>query len=112
MVTDIPVGGTQRAVAGEGFQLSLPDLTEDPLAATPDHPGELRILARDRASGKIVARLVPAAEFLRARFGGLQIRNEYPKPVEFAFCPSQGRRLRDVNGFAIRSDASDAVCDH
>ena len=40
--------------------------------------------------------------------GGLQIRDEYPEPVEFAFCAVQGRRLLDANGFAIRSDASDS----
>jgi hypothetical protein len=112
MVTDIPLGVTHRAFAGGGFQISVPDLSKDPLAGTPDHPGELRILARDRARGKIVAQLVPTAEFLRERMGGLQIRDEYSEPVEFAFCAVQGRRLLDPHGFAIRSDPSDSGCDH
>jgi hypothetical protein len=112
MVTDIPLGGTQRPFACGSFQLSVPDLSKDPLAGTPDHPGELRILARDRVSGKIVEQLVPTTESLRARMGGLQIRDEYSEPVEFAFCAVQGRRLLDSHGFAIRSDASDSACDH
>jgi hypothetical protein len=112
MVTDIPMGNTPPAFAGGSFQLSLPDLSEDPLAGAPDHPGELRILARDRATGRVVAQLVPTLEFLKTRMGGLQIRKEYPEPVEFAFCAADGSRVHDAHGFAIRPNASDAECDH
>ena len=111
IVTDIPMGGMRHASAAGTFQFSLPDLSADPLVGRSDHPGELRILARDRASGKIVAQLVPTIRSLRTRMGGLQIRKEYPETVEFAFCAAQGERPHDANGFAIRPDASDAACD-
>jgi hypothetical protein len=111
MVTDIPVGVARQALAGGTFRLSLPDFSEDPLAGL-DHPGEFRILAKDRSSGRIVAQLVPATPSLRSRMGGLQIRKGYPETVEFAFCLAQGPRLQDANGFAIRPDGSDSVCEH
>jgi hypothetical protein len=34
MLTDIPIGGMQHAFASGSFQLSLPNLLEDPLAST------------------------------------------------------------------------------
>jgi hypothetical protein len=110
MLTDIPIGGTQHAFASSSFQLTLPNLSEDPLANAADHPGDLRILAKDRASGKIVARLVPTAQLLRARMGDLPIRKEYPEPIEFAPCSARGLQLHDAIGFAIRRDAKDP-CD-
>jgi hypothetical protein len=111
LVPDIPLAGTQSFIAGRAFQLSLPDLADDPLAGTPDHPGELRILARDRATGKVIAQLIPTDASLRTRLGGLQIRKAYPDPIEFAFCASPGLGLRDANGFAIRPPKSDTACD-
>jgi len=114
-LTDIPLGGTQHASANGSFQLSLPDLSEDPLARTSDHPGELQLLGRD-ASGKIVAQIVPAVQFLRTRMGGLRIRKDYPVPVEFAPCSAPHKSLppRDEFGFAIRTNPHDQIdaCDH
>jgi hypothetical protein len=110
--TDIPLGGMQRASANGAFPLSVPDLSEDPLASTADHPGEFQFLARDPASGKIIAQIIPTAQFLRTRMGGLQIRKQYPEPLEFAPCSGPHQRLpvHDAFGFALRPAPIDA-CD-
>jgi len=110
VITDIPIGAVQHAFVNGSFQLSVPDLAQDPLAGASDHAGELRIVGRDRTSGKIVAQLVPAVPFLRTRMGGLQIRKEYPASLEFATCTTASLVLHDAGGFAIRGSASEA-CD-
>jgi len=107
-IPDIPIGEMQHAFANGSFEVSLPDLSEDPLAGVSDHAGELQILGRDRASGKIVVELIPTAQLLRTRMGGLQIRKEYPEPVEFAPCSAHGLQVHDPFGFAIRLDSNDA----
>jgi hypothetical protein len=55
----IPVGDTAWLSADGGFRLSVPDLARDPLAAAPDHPGELQIWAKDKATGDNVTELTP-----------------------------------------------------
>ena len=115
ILTDIPLGGTQHSTANGTFQLSLPDFSEDPLAGTTDHPGELQLLGRD-ASGKIVAQIIPTVQFLRTRMGGLRIRKDYPVSVDFAPCsaPHKAVQPRDEFGFAIRTDPRESIdaCDH
>jgi hypothetical protein len=111
ILTDIPLGGIERASAKGSFQLSLPDLSADPLAGTSDHPGELQLLGKDPISGKIVAQIVPAVQFLRTRMGGLKIRKDYPVLVEFAPCSSARHSLEphDPFGFAIRTDSRESI---
>jgi hypothetical protein len=115
IMTDIPLGGTAHASANGAFLLSVPALTEDPLAGTLDHAGEFQFWARDPTSGKIVAQIIPTARVLRTRMGGLQIRKEYPEPIEFAPCsgPHQGMQPHDTFGFALRPDPTHPIeaCD-
>jgi hypothetical protein len=115
ILTDIPLGGTQHSTANGTFQLSLPDFSEDPLAGTTDHPGELQLLGRD-ASGKIVAQIIPTVQFLRTRMGGLRIRKDYPVQVDFAPCsaPHKAVQPHDEFGFSIRTDPRESIdaCDH
>jgi hypothetical protein len=109
IITDIPLGGTQPASAHGAFPLIVPDLSEDPLAGTPDHPGEFQILGRDPGSGKIVALIIPITQSLRTRMGGLQIRKQYPEPIKFAPCsgPHSGLQPHDEFGFTLRPDPFD-----
>lgn len=110
IVTPIPVG--EVALSPEGhFRLSVPNLSQDPLAGAPDHPGELQIWATDKTSGRIVALLIPKApEAIKTRMGGLKIRTEYPSETIFEPCAANPVRVRDANGFALRPGPSDA-CD-
>jgi hypothetical protein len=109
IITDIPLGGVQQASANGAFALLVPDLSEDPLAGTADHPGEFQILGRDPSSGKIVALIIPITQSLRTRMGGLQIRKQYPETIEFAPCsgPHSGFQPYDEFGFTLRPDPSD-----
>ena len=107
--TDIPVAVTRYASDDGTFEVSLPDLFDDP-AASPDRAGEFQILTRDRASGNILAQLVPTVLSLRTRMGGLEIRQAYPDKLEFAACPGRSPQLHDAIGFSIRTTAKD-TCD-
>jgi hypothetical protein len=88
----IPVGDVAYLSADSSFQLSVPDLSQDPLAAAPDHPGELQIWAKDKTTGNDVAQLIPASpqnlspHSLRTRTGGLKLQSEYPPNTVFAPC--------------------------
>ena len=111
LVTSIPVGDVADVSADGRFRLSVPDLSQDPLAGAPDHPGELQIWARDKASEDIVAQLIPAGpQVIKVRMGGLRIQREYHSEIVFAPCAVNPPQLHDAIGFALRPDASDS-CD-
>jgi hypothetical protein len=111
IVTTIPVGDVTYLSSGGRFRLLLPDFAHDPLAGSPDHPGELQIWARDKTGEDIVAQLSPAGpQVLRTRTGGLRIKSEYPPETIFAPCAVKLPHLHDEFGFALRPDARD-VCD-
>jgi len=110
-VTAIPVGDVAYPSADGRFHLAIPDLSQDPLATAPDHPGELQIWAKDKTSDAIVAQLVPASPLLiKARMGGLKVQKEYPAEVVFSPCVSNPHQPHDKIGFAIRPDVRDP-CD-
>jgi hypothetical protein len=110
--TAIPVGDVAYLSADGRFQLSVPDLSQDPLVTAPDHPGEVRIWDKDTTSDAIVAQLIPISPHLiKVRMGGLNVLNEYPSEIVFAPCAANRRQAHDKLGFAIRPDASDP-CDH
>jgi hypothetical protein len=107
-VTGIPVGDVAYLSADGHFRLTVPDFSQDALTAAADHPGELQIWARDKTSNIIVAQLIPSgSQVVKARMGGLQIRSEYPSEIVFMPCPENVHRVRDVFGFAFRSDTSE-----
>jgi hypothetical protein len=111
IVTTIPVGDVAHVSADGRFRLVVPDLSQDPLAGTPDHPGELQVWAKDETSDAIVAKLIPTdPQFLKARMGGLKVSNEYPSEVVFAPCAAGSAQRHDKEGFAMRPDIADA-CD-
>ncbi len=111
IVTSIPVGDVAHLSADGRFRLAIPDLSQDALAGTPDHPGEIQIWAKDETSDAIVAKLIPTGpQFIRARMGGLKVRNQYPSEVVFAPCAAGSAQGHDKEGFAMRPDIADA-CD-
>jgi hypothetical protein len=111
VVTSIPIGDVAHLSADGRFRLVIPDLSQDPLAGTRDHPGELQVWAKDETSDAIVAKLIPEDPlFLKARMGGLKVRNEYPSEVVFAPCAESSAQPHDKYGFAMRPAISDA-CD-
>src|ERR1019366_9294890 len=110
-VTSIPIGDVAHLSADGRFRLVIPDLSQDPLARTPDRPGEIQVWAKDETSDAIVAKLIPTdPQFLKARMGGLKVRNEYPSDVVFAPCAESSAQPHDKIGFAMRPAISDA-CD-
>ncbi len=111
IVTTIPVGDVAYLSPDNRFRLSVPDFSQDPLAGTPDHPGELQIWARNKTSEDIVAQLIPAGpQVIKTRMGGLKIQSEYPSETVFAPCAANPPQVHDAIGFALRPDAYDA-CD-
>jgi hypothetical protein len=111
IITSIPVGGVAYLSADGHFRLSVPNLSQDPLAGAPDHPGELQIWARDKNSDDIVAQLIPLGPHVtKVRMGGLKIQREYFSEIAFAPCAVNPPQLHDTMGFALRPDASDS-CD-
>lgn len=97
--------------AGGRFRLPVPDFSQDPLAGTPDHPGDLQIWAIDKANNTLVAQLVPVEPaVIKARMGGLKIRSEYPSETVFAPCATNWRLRHGAFGIAVRQDACDE-CD-
>ena len=110
IVTTIPVGDVTYLSSSGHFRLLVPDFAHDPLAGALDHPGELRIWARDKTS-EIIAQLRPAGpQVLRTRMGGLKIQSAYPSVTIFAPCAVKLPHFHDEFGFALRPDARD-VCD-
>jgi hypothetical protein len=111
IVTSIPIGDVAHLSADGRFRLVIPDLSQDPLAGTPDHPGEIQVWAKDETSDAIVAKLIPTdPQSLRARMGGLKVRTEYPSEVVFAPCAERSAQAHDKMGFAKRPDFREA-CD-
>jgi len=83
----MPAGDFAYLSADNSFRISVPDLSRDPLASAPDHPGELQIWAKDKSSGEDVAQLIPGGSpAFRTRMGGLKIQREYPPETVFAPC--------------------------
>lgn len=112
IVTGIPVGEVAHLSADGRFRLVIPDLSQDPLAGTPDHPGEIQIWAKDDTSDAIVAQLIPTdPQPVKTRMGGLKVQNGYPSEIVFAPCAECSAQPHDRMGFAIRPDCSDA-CTH
>ena len=110
--TDIPVGDVVYLPADGRFRLSAPDLSQDPLAGTPDHPGEFQVWASDKTSGNLVALMIPAVpQAIKTRMGGLKIQSGYPSEIAFAPCNLGSPRLHDARGFTIRP-APDDPCLH
>lgn len=108
IVTFIPIAETSDISSSGEFHLSLPDLSEDALAGSPDHPGELQVWARDAASGGIAAQLIPDGSRLKTtRMGGLPIQNPYPSKIVFTPCAANNPRVRDALGFALRPGPED-----
>ena len=109
IVTSIPVGAAAYLSPDGHFRLSVPDLSQDPLAGAPDHPGDVQIWAREKASGDIVAQLIPSGpEVSKARMGGLKILSEYPADTVFTPCAVNPPQAHDARGFALRPDIYDA----
>lgn len=106
LVVDIPVGDGVYLPAEGLFRLPVPDMSRDPLAGAPDHPGEFQIWAKDAATGDLLALLTPfEPAAMQTRMGGLRIRSEYPSEIVFASCKVVGSPLvHDARGFAIRPD--------
>jgi hypothetical protein len=111
IVTLIPIGETNDISAGGGFRLSLPDLSHDALAGSPERSGEIQIWAREAATDKIVAQLIPVGPKVgETMVGGLKIQEAYPSETVFAPCAANNPRVHDANGFALRPGPED-ICD-
>jgi hypothetical protein len=111
ILTGIPVGDVAYLSADGRFHLVIPDLSHDPLAGAPDHPGELQIWARDETGEALVAQLIPRGpQIIKTKMGGLKVQSEYPSEIVFAPCAANTARVHDKFGFAMRSDVPDA-CD-
>ena len=111
IVTGIPVGDVAYVSAEGRFRLVIPALSQDPLAGTSDHPGELQIWARDDASDAVIAKLIPTEpQSIKTRMGGLKVQNEYPSEIVFTPCAASTAQVHDRIGFARRPDIRDA-CD-
>jgi hypothetical protein len=100
----IPVGDLAYLSADNGFRISVPDLSSDPLAGDPDRSGELQLWAKDKATGEDVAQLTSAGSpTFGTRMGGLKIQSEYPPGMVFAPCALSPHVLLDREGFSIRA---------
>ena len=109
IVVDIPVGGAVDLHADGSFRILVPDLSQDGLAGTPDHPGALQIWARDKTSEDLVALLMPAGlEATTRPIGGVKIQPEYPSEIVFAPCSADPPQVHDATGFALRPAPIDA----
>jgi hypothetical protein len=109
--TSIPVGKVVDLPSDGHFRLEVPDLSQDPLAGAPEFLGEVQIWAKDKASGAIVAKLIPREpEDVKAPREGLRVQHEYVSEIVFAPCTAIPPR-RDSFGFAMRPAPYDA-CDH
>lgn len=94
----IPVGQTESLSADGHFEISVPDLSHDQLAASAD--GDLQFWVKDKTGGNLLAQLVAKGA---TRFGGLKIPREYSSELVFAACGVNRGPIHD-NGFARRSD--------
>lgn len=110
IATNIPVGNVVQLPTDGHFRLVIPDLSQDPLAGSPDRPGELQIWAKDKFSDVLVTQLRPLRPpFIKTQLGGLRVQKDYPFNIAFCtFKNESSRRLAE--GFAIRPAKGD-VCD-
>jgi hypothetical protein len=109
IVTDIPMASVAYRPDSGRFHLSIPDLSQDPLAGA-DHAGELQVWAMEPGSGKILAQLTPVEpRALHSTTGGLKIESEYPAEIKFAMCGTPLAVPHDEFGFAIRQHV-DSAC--
>jgi hypothetical protein len=106
IAVDIPVGDLVDLDADGHFRMSIPDFSQDPLAGAPDHPGALQIWARDKASGDLVALLMPELRETKTPIGGVTIRPEYFPEIIFAPCRETPPPVHDA--FALRPAPMDA----
>ncbi len=112
-ITTIPVGDVAVLTADNHFEISIPDLFQDPLAGPADHPGVLQVWAKDPESGNLVAVLIPANHNLDEKttnLGGLNIEPKYPANIVFVACAANEPHVHDHLHFSARSESSDA-CD-
>jgi hypothetical protein len=110
-VTFIPIGESGDISRSGEFRLSLPDLSEDSMAGSPDNPGELQIWARDIVTHRLVAQLIPEGlKLKKTRMGGLKIQGRYPSEIVFTPCATNNARVHDAIGFALGPGAED-TCD-
>ena len=105
----IPIGEAAEVTAGEPFRLLVPDLSQDPLAGTQDHPGTIQVWATARRNNRVSGEPdLSGHQILLARscdeLLSLPIRPEYP---EITFTPCFSGYLHDENGFAIRPYRND-----
>lgn len=111
ILTFIPIGEIADISSSGEFRLSLPDLSEDALAGSPDNPGELQIWAREAVTERPVAQLIPEGLKLeKTRMGGLKIQSRYPSEIVFTPCATNNARVHDAIGFALRPGPED-TCD-
>ena len=94
----IPLSETESLSADGRFEISLPDLIHDQLAASAD--GDLQFWVRDKTGENLLAQLIAKGA---TRLGGLKIPREYPPELVFAACGVNRPPIHD-NGFARRSD--------
>jgi hypothetical protein len=103
LVWSIPIGETASVLPDRRFRLEIPDLSQDPTAGAPGHPGEIQIWALDAATGATVAKLMaPQLHAIRTRMGGLEIRSGYPPDLAFSACAIDPKPEHDPIGFARR----------
>jgi len=111
ILTTFPVGDAAYPSPDGRFRLSVPDLSQDPLAGAPDHAGEIQIWASDKTTDRLIAQLIPVGlGLMTTRMGGLKILSEYPSELMFAPCLANPATLHDRVGFAVRPGSSDQ-CD-
>jgi len=111
ILTFIPIGEIAEISRSGEFRLPLPDLSQDPLAGSPENPGELEIWARESVTERLVAQLIPEGLKLeKTRMGGLKIQSRYPSEIVFTPCGTNNLQVRDAIGFALRPSRGD-TCD-
>ena len=107
VITDIPVGESAYLSPDGRFELAIPDLSQDPLAGSPDQPGEIQIWAKEKNGEALLAQLIPIEpQAVKARMGGLKVQGHYPLETVFAQCESNSTSIsaHDKFGFAFRGD--------
>lgn len=97
-LTNIPLGKPERLPENNRFQFAVPDFASDPLTAS----GSLYIWAKEKATGKLAALLVP--EGAQKKIDSLKVQAHYPASLVFRPCPATPAPVHDKFGFAIRGE--------
>jgi hypothetical protein len=82
-------------------------LSKDKLAASPDHPGEIRIWVRDNADGHIADQLRLASNDPAvpvSKMGGIPISALSENGAVLRFCETESFISHDTYGFAVRDE--------